>query len=146
MSLWWAFVHLSIYKGVKLGTFFERLIELRKATGLNQTEFGVLGGVTKKTQLNYEAGIRSPDVHYLEALYTAGIDVVYLLTGMRTLKISEEQAGYEIRPDQKALLDNYEHCSEEGRRMVMGTALSGAKHHDDLAQPKEAVKAAKKRA
>ena len=42
-----------------------RLLEERKRLGLNQVDFGVLGGVSKWTQLNYEKGANNPDLDYL---------------------------------------------------------------------------------
>lgn len=64
-------------------SFFERLKEERLKLDLNQTDFGDLGGVTKKTQMLYESGDRSPDARYLELIAAAGVDVQYVITGVR---------------------------------------------------------------
>lgn len=50
---------------------------------LNQTAFAAVGGVTKKTQMLYEAGERSPDTRYLAALHEVGADVRYIVAGLR---------------------------------------------------------------
>jgi transcriptional regulator with XRE-family HTH domain len=71
-------------------TFFERLREERLRLGLNQTEFGTLGGVQKDAQLKYEAGKRKPDADYLSAIAAAGADVTYILTGTRVLPLAEQ--------------------------------------------------------
>ena len=63
--------------------FADRLRQERNFLGLNQTDFGALGGVTKCAQQNYEKGRRSPDVVYLEGIAAGGADIVYLLTGER---------------------------------------------------------------
>ena len=62
-------------------TFGERLREERKRKGMNQTAFATIGGVTKTSQLNYEAGERSPNVDYLQSIAAIGVDVQYILTG-----------------------------------------------------------------
>lgn len=59
----------------------DRIREAREAKHLTQEGFGMLAGVSKNTQNNYETGKRKPTVDYLEALAAAGVDVVYLLTG-----------------------------------------------------------------
>jgi transcriptional regulator with XRE-family HTH domain len=61
----------------------ERLRSERQRLDLNQTQIGECGGVTKKTQMLYEAGGRSPDALYLAAIATAGADIRYIVTGER---------------------------------------------------------------
>ena len=65
-------------------SFGKRLNEERKRINLNQTEFGKIGGVTKTSQLNYEASERSPSADYWKAISNIGVDVQYILTGTRT--------------------------------------------------------------
>lgn len=67
-----------------MDNFSERLLSERKRLGLNQEGFGALAGVSKITQLNYEKGLRKPDSDYLEALVRSGVDVNFLLTGLRS--------------------------------------------------------------
>lgn len=50
---------------------------------MNQTEFAQLGSVGKTTQINYEKGERFPDAAYLAAVASAGVDVLYVVTGKR---------------------------------------------------------------
>jgi len=50
-----------------------------------QAAFGDLGGVGKQSQTNYESGKRLPDADYLSAIAKAGADVLYILTGERSL-------------------------------------------------------------
>ena len=64
-------------------TFFERVKEERLRLGLSQSLFGDLAGVGKHAQIRYEKGERSPDGDYLQAISTAGCDVLYILTGRR---------------------------------------------------------------
>ena len=61
----------------------ERLKEERERLGLNQTEFAALAGASKNSQYNYEKGERSPDANYLAAAAKQGVDVLYVVTGLR---------------------------------------------------------------
>lgn len=126
-----------------MSTFCDRLVEERKRLGLNQVKFAALGGVTKHTQINYESGLRNPDSLYLSAIAGHGVDVGYLLTGVRapvsvidtlvkgptvSQKV-EDPIVRELTREQAALLDNYENADEEGRdaaRRVL-VALSKSK-------------------
>nr|BDD47129.1 hypothetical protein 8 [Saccharospirillaceae bacterium] len=66
-----------------MSTFGERLREERKRLGINQSEIGRIGGVSKHSQINYENGSRSPTAAYLQAVAASGVDVNYVLTGER---------------------------------------------------------------
>jgi transcriptional regulator with XRE-family HTH domain len=63
----------------------ERLQEERKRLGLNQTDFGSIGGVSRRTQMNYEANGSSPDIRYWESISRIGADVQYILTGLHSV-------------------------------------------------------------
>lgn len=67
-------------------SFGERLREERERLGMTQAQFGDLAQVTKKTQMLYESGDRSPKADYMAAVAEAGVDVQYLLTGNRLVK------------------------------------------------------------
>ena len=82
--------------------FGTRLTEERKRMSLNQTEFGKIGGVTKTSQINYESGERKPNVDYLQAISSAGVDVQYILTGVR----KEMQKGKPTGPQTAAEVDS----------------------------------------
>lgn len=94
--------------------FAERLREERFRTGLNQLDFGALAGVTKSAQLNYEKGDRSPDAVYLMALLPHGVDVHYLLTGVRA-----EQAGAGLTPGQALWLKLESQLHDEDRAVAL---------------------------
>lgn len=64
------------------GPFASRLKAARLQRGLDQTDFGAMGGVGRAAQSSYEKGDRSPDVDYLLRIGEAGIDIVHLLTGI----------------------------------------------------------------
>lgn len=71
-------------------SFGERLSEERKRIGLNQKDFSSIAGVTKTSQVNYESGERSPNVNYLQAIESTGVDINYILTGNRANKIASD--------------------------------------------------------
>lgn len=65
-------------------TVGRRLREEREKLGLNQASFGMIGGVKKLAQLNYEKGDRLPSPAYFDNLRrTPNIDVDYILSGLR---------------------------------------------------------------
>lgn len=70
-------------------TIGERLRAERERLRLSQPELGVLGGVQKLAQINYEKDKRKPDAAYLAAVADAGVDVLYVLTGQRGQCVSE---------------------------------------------------------
>lgn len=105
----------------KLG---ERLREERNRMALSQEAFGAIPGVTKQAQIKYEKGERHPDTRYLAAIAAAGADVLYILTGQRSQAVPPT-AGLSAR--QRAVLDNYEHTDEEGKRHIEQAALLAAK-------------------
>lgn len=92
--------------------FGERLKEERNALNMNQQTFADRAGVSKTTQFNYEKGLRQPDATYLAALSEMGVDVMYVLTGSRSLNSKP------LAPDETALLDNYRHLCDEQREAV----------------------------
>lgn len=124
-----------------MSNFHERLREERKRLGLNQTDFSAFAGVTTETQSNYERGSRKPDSDYLQAIAVRGVDVGYLLTGVRTSVQSGHATGDEstaatkkeavmraVSREEAALLDNYEAADERGRAAARSVL-------DALAQP-----------
>ncbi|MCL8304586.1 helix-turn-helix domain-containing protein [Pseudomonas putida] len=76
----------------------ERLREERVRLGYNQADFAAIAGVAKTSQFNYEKGDRSPDADYLAAIAEKGVDVLYVVTGVRspqpTDSITPEEAGF----------------------------------------------------
>jgi len=66
--------------------FGDRLKTERKRLGLSQEALGARGGVATNAQGNYEAGKRTPDATYLAGIAAAGVDVLYVLTGKKTLR------------------------------------------------------------
>ncbi|GIX37999.1 MAG: transcriptional regulator [Silanimonas sp.] len=87
-----------------------RLKEERERLGLTQIDLAALCGVGRLAQGNYESGARHPDAVYLSRAATAGVDVLYVLTGRR----EPSQA-----PDEQALIAGYRAASPELRAAAL---------------------------
>ncbi|CAM2189083.1 Helix-turn-helix domain-containing protein [Burkholderia cepacia] len=69
--------------------FEARLKRERSRLGLNQTELATLGGVQQHAQYQYEKGLRRPNADYLSAIATAGVDILYVLTGVEGARLED---------------------------------------------------------
>ncbi len=75
--------------------FAERLKLEREKSGYTAEEFGILGGVGKASQYNYEKGSRKPDIEYLANIAKVGCDIQYIVTGVVSDKyIEPEEAEF----------------------------------------------------
>lgn len=81
-----------------MNTIGERLKEERNKLGLSQSAIDGITGITKNSQINYEANKRSPDSEYLAKIAEIGADVNYILTGVRvaTGSITKHSAANEV--------------------------------------------------
>jgi len=64
-------------------TIHDRLFEERRRLGLSQSEMATSAGVGFSTYQTYEKSDRFPNAETLEKLYLAGVDVLYVVTGVR---------------------------------------------------------------
>ncbi|WP_287031368.1 helix-turn-helix domain-containing protein [Pseudomonas sp. UBA6310] len=101
--------------------FGERLKEERLRLGLNQSDFAAFAGVAKNSQLNYEKGERSPDAVYLAAVAEKGVDVLYVVTGIRTPAPADS-----LQADEALVLSQFRSLPERDRESVarLTTALA----------------------
>jgi len=72
--------------------FGDRLKHERKRLGLNQEEFGAKTGIQRFTQYQYEAEVNSPTVRYLASILEIGVDLTYVLFGIRVDQMSLSQS------------------------------------------------------
>ncbi|MCA8305474.1 helix-turn-helix domain-containing protein [Burkholderia seminalis] len=91
-----------------------RLKEERMRVGMSQAEIAALGGLSNKTQLSYESDARSPDANYLAALAKVGVDVLYVITGVRALPST-------MAEDEAELLDSFRQLNEVGRTAIQAS-------------------------
>lgn len=109
--------------------FSTRLKEERKRMSLTQPVFAELGGVKKGAQVNYELGKRAPDTDYLSALYAHDVDIIYILTGIRTGNSVNEKAatyGDQLITEQKKLIRHLALCSNEDYQAIKRLASYAA--------------------
>ncbi len=95
----------------------ERLKKERERLGLTIPEFAEAAGAKKNTVIDWQKDVSSPPALKLAALAEIGVDVMYVLVGQR--KTSEQP---ELSPRKAALVDNFEHLSEEDKRALERTA------------------------
>ncbi len=125
----------------------ERLREERERLGCSQEKLGAIGGVQKRAQINYEAGERQPDAAYLRGVAQVGVDVQYVLLGVRSsnlmeifvsdefvqetnseharkvfAEMREREVASTLPTDEQALLDCYRRCKPEARVNLIQTA------------------------
>lgn len=100
----------------------ERLRDERGRLGLTQPALAAVGGVTKKTQVLYEAGERSPDAVYLAAVAAIGVDVLYVLTGQHAGGVKPAPS---LSAEEQMLVQYFREATPPVRRAAMG-ALVGA--------------------
>lgn len=75
-----------------MSTLEERLVSERTRLKLSQADFARAAGVHKRSQINYEKGLRCPDTAYLQAIERLGVDLLYLLTGKQILPANDFEA------------------------------------------------------
>ena len=96
----------------------ERIKEERARLELTQEAFAVACDTNKRQQIKYEKDEQAPGAAYLAGACRAGVDVPYVLTGIRT---------GEVDPKESALLAAYRGASEELQRAalsVLGVAAA----------------------
>ncbi|WP_122664350.1 helix-turn-helix domain-containing protein [Pseudomonas viridiflava] len=74
----------------------QRLKEERLRLKLSQSALGSIGGVETNAQGNYENGLRYPRADYLSRIAKGGIDVAYVVTGLRLPLIKKESGVDEL--------------------------------------------------
>jgi transcriptional regulator with XRE-family HTH domain len=117
----------------------ERLREERERLDLSQSQMAELAknlgakGATRQSQALYEKGEQSPSAAYIAAITTSGADVLYILTGQRGAPPAPV-----LSPRQLALLDNYDHAPEDGKKIIEGTASLAAQSAKGMKKGKAA--------
>lgn len=123
---------MSTVFGIQMSAIGERLREERNRLGLSQSDFGSRCGVQKNTQIHYESGERDPKSDYLVAAAGLGVDVLYVITGARSAPaggavISSGEFSTALTAEEVALLDNYRHSDDAGKRAVEAAAAALAR-------------------
>lgn len=93
-----------------------RLKEERERLGFTQAGLAERIGSTKRSVINWEGGDASPSAEAIGSMAAHGADVLYILTGQRSKPVEST-----LTPRQRAVLENYNACNEDGKRNVEGT-------------------------
>lgn len=98
----------------------DRLRQERDRLGLTQSEIAKLCGVAFRTYCDYEAGKTEPKASFLNKIDKLGADVMYILTGDRTLK-------GDITSEEQRLIENYRAMDKNARLNIQAVGASFAK-------------------
>lgn len=93
----------------------ERLREERKKLKMTQAVFAQVGGIGLSALKMYEGNERDPGALFLAALGKAGVDVQYVITGVRS--------NSTLAPDEQVLLDGYRALDVATRRRMLAFML-----------------------
>ncbi|WJV21670.1 helix-turn-helix transcriptional regulator [Pseudomonas chlororaphis] len=93
------------------GTVGDRLREERVRLNLKQEDLAQAGGVNRNTQGSYERGARNPDSAYLVAISGLGVDVMFVLTGARSVAGS-------LSAEEAQIIVHYRHIPEQDQRAL----------------------------
>lgn len=104
----------------------ERLREERERMNKTQSEFAAIAeavgvpGATRQSQARYEKGLQAPNAGYLAAVASAGVDVMYVLTGRR-----DGQVPVNLSPEEQLLLDAYRAMDGARQKGLLAFVLPG---------------------
>ncbi|HCY15598.1 MAG TPA: hypothetical protein DHV21_06415 [Curvibacter sp.] len=90
-----------------------RLKAERMRLGKSPGDFAALCGVSRTTQFNYESGDRPPDADYLQLAHEAGMDIHFVVTGVK----------HEVDED-FVVVQQYDVAASAGHGMLNGHEIS----------------------
>lgn len=102
----------------------QRLKSERERLGMNQTEFAALAGASKHAQINWEKGVAAPNATALAAWASAGLDVLFVVTGQRAIPV---EAAPSLTSEETSLLADYHGSSSGDRAAIRQLAKSVSK-------------------
>lgn len=101
-----------------------RIREERERLALNQESFAELAGAKRRTLVDWEKGVSSPTAIQLNALSQAGVDIQYVVIGVRSAQALPAKEMF--------LLELFMKASEELRNAALNVLLGGAKEKSDF--------------
>lgn len=115
----------------RMSTFGERLAEERQRLGKSQEDLATSGGVLRGAQFNYEKDRRAPDTRYLAGIAEAGVDIRYVLTGLREGAPGVADTGSRY-PARDPLCDQIQRlpARERDALKVLVASILGAEHEE----------------
>lgn len=115
--------------------FGSRLKEARKTAGWNQAQAAEISGVSREYWGRCERGESVLGGEVLAALAAEGVDVLFVLTGVRA-------ASQPSDPAEQVLLDSYRRCKPDAKANLIQTAALLSAGIAPAAAPKPKTKAA----
>lgn len=97
----------------------DRIRSERERLGFKQADFAALGGASKNSQLAWEKGHAMPNAGVLAEYAKAGADVLYILTGQRSVPVAPQAL---LPEGDRILLDNF-HAAPPGVQVGVKTTL-----------------------
>lgn len=94
-----------------------RLRAERERLGYSQEGFAALGGASKRSQIDWEKGIATPNAAFLALASASGVDVRYVITG--------EHDSAALAVDEKRLLALYRLADEPLRKAALRVLVEG---------------------
>lgn len=85
------FMRLNAHMKIEIGA---RLREERERLGLSQAQMAKLGGTATRTQVAWEQGDQTPNAVYLATASKQGIDIQYVVTGIRSITTDDVLAAF----------------------------------------------------
>jgi len=95
----------------------KRLRDERKRLGWSQQFAATTVGVSREMWAKYEGGAE-PGAKALARMLSAGVDVLYVLTGQRGTASRET-----LSTNERTLLDNYRHSSQKQKQFIEEAAV-----------------------
>lgn len=91
----------------------ERIKQERERLKLTQPDFAAIAGAKKRTLIDWEKGVSSPTAVQLSALYEAGVNVYYILTGEVHLDMWGEEGD-----ETKELISQYKESPKTNEQVA----------------------------
>jgi transcriptional regulator with XRE-family HTH domain len=97
-------------------TIGDRLREERERLGFSQPALAGLAETTKKSQIDYEKGTTFPKANYLEVVAKVGVDVQYVITGVRSASLMGDEA---------LLIEGFRQMDAETKKRTLAMVYGG---------------------
>ncbi|MCU7878332.1 MAG: helix-turn-helix domain-containing protein [Candidatus Thiodiazotropha sp. (ex Lucinoma borealis)] len=107
-----------------------RLTSERKRLGYTQAQMAQQGGVSERSQANYESGARSPDLNYCSAIARAGADVQFIITGVQCEGQKADKNTRTLSDEQREILTLWRRVPMRAKSNLMGLMQQLAPHTD----------------
>lgn len=126
-----------------MNSISERLKEERNRLNLTQEDLSNLVGVSRRTQTNYENGLRNPDANYLAAIAKHGVDISYVLTGEHSVfpgqMDQEREEFYNCVREVEAWLKNNNKTLTDKQIVKVALEYQRAKHQAEITEDQVAL-------